>query len=168
MLSMFSKRPESEKHNDPSRIDLSAQRGDGSGNVTKLKVPQAGFAETRTARPATPPRAKVFENVPSVGQYLYHLNADVRSFTRAETAHAVNSCSPVEVQRVARLAAKLKGRYLAQIVDLASGRRGPIGEIDIAEVRRSREMAEEVELGLAALRQAIESGDLPLDGVKAD
>jgi hypothetical protein len=114
------------------------------------------------------PRAKIFENAPSVGQYLYHLNADIRAFTRAETAHAVNTCTPVEVQRVARLLAKLKGRYLAQIVDLTSGKRGPIGEMDIAEIRRSREMAEEVELGLAALRQAIESGDLTLDGVKAD
>ena len=116
----------------------------------------------------TQPRAKVFDNVPSVGQYLYHLTSDVRAFTRAETAHAVSSCTPVEVQRVARLAAKLRGRYLAQVVDLASGKRGPIGEIDIADVRRSREMAEEVEQGLAALRQAIEIGDLVLDGVKSD
>jgi hypothetical protein len=29
-------------------------------------------------------------------------------------------------------------------------------------------MAEEVELGLTALRQAIENGDLALDGVKAE
>ncbi|WP_374655425.1 hypothetical protein [Dongia sp.] len=171
MLSMFSKRSDAEKPNDRSRMDLGARKAETNGNVTPLKVPQAGFADTRPMRPATPQapqRAKVFENVPSVGQYLYHLNADIRAFTRAETAHAVNSCTPVEVQRVARLLAKLKGRYLAQIVDLTSGKRGPIGEMDIADIRRSREMAEEVELGLAALRHAIENGDLPLDGVKAD
>lgn len=167
MLSMFSKRSEAEKPNDRSRIDLAAGKAEMNGNVTPLKVPPAGFA-ARPATPSAPQRAKVFENVPSVGQYLYHLNADIRAFTRAETAHAVNSCTPVEVQRVARLLAKLKGRYLAQIVDLASGKRGPIGEMDIADIRRSREMAEELELGLQALRHAIESGDLPLDGVKAD
>jgi hypothetical protein len=173
MLSMFSKRNDAEKPNDRSRIEPMAGRSDQSGNVTPLKVPQAGFA-ARPGMPqlsshqAAPQRAKVFDNIPSVGQYLYHLNEDVRAFTRAETAHAVNSCTPVEVQRVARLLAKLKGRYLAQIVDLASGKRGPIGEMDIAEIRRSREMAEELELGLSALRHAIETGDLPLDGVKSD
>jgi hypothetical protein len=170
MLSMFSKRSDAEKSNDRSRIDASFGRSENTGNVTPLKVPQAGFAEVRQTRMAPQPqgRAKVFENVPSVGQYLYHLNSDVRAFTRAETAHAVSSCTPIEVQRVARLLAKLKGRYLAQIVDLASGKRGPIGEMDVADIRRAREMAEEVELGLTALRQAIENGDLALDGVKAE
>jgi hypothetical protein len=169
MLSMFSKRSDAEKPNDRSRVEVNLGRADGAGNVTPLKVPQAGFAEGRSNRPAMPQtRAKAFENVPSVGQYLYHLNSDVRAFTRAETAHAVSSCTPIEVQRVARLLAKLKGRYLAQIVDLASGKRGPVGELDVVDIRRAREMAEEVELGLSALRQAIESGDLTLDGVKAD
>lgn len=170
MLSMFSKRSEPEKSNDRSRIEVSLGRPDVAGNVTPLKVPQAGFAELRSPRAAAQPqgRAKIFENVPSVGQYLYHLNSDIRAFTRAETAHAVTSCTPIEVQRVARLLAKLKGRYLAQIVDLASGKRGPIGELDVVDIRRAREMAEEVELGLTALRQAIENGDLALDGVKAE
>ena len=38
----------------------------------------------------------------------------------------------------------------------------------LADIRRAREMAEEVELGLTALRSAIENGDLALDGVKAE
>jgi len=175
MLSMFSKRPDAEKPNDRSRLEVSLGRAENPGNVTPLKVPQAGFAEARQPRMApqaqgreSQGRAKAFDNVPSVGQYLYHLNSDVRAFTRAETAHAVNSCTPIEVQRVARLLAKLKGRYIAQIVDLASGKRGPIGELDVADIRRAREMAEEVEMGLSALRLAIENGDLTLDGVKAE
>jgi hypothetical protein len=168
MLSMFSKKAEAEKANDHSRMDASMRKSAMAGNVTPLKVPGAYYAGTDEVRPAVPQRAKVFENVPSIGQYLYHLTSDIRSFTRAETEHAVQSCTPVEVQRVARLLAKLKGRYLAQIVDLGSGKRAPIGETDIADIRRSREMAEELELGLKALRHAIESGDLPLAGVKAD
>lgn len=164
MLSMFSKKAEAEKANDHSRIEPAIRQSALAGNVTPLKVSAAQAA----ARPAIPQRAKVFENVPSVGQYLYHLTTDIRAFTRAETEHAVHACTPVEVQRVARLLAKLKGRYLAQIVDLGSHKRGPIGEMDIADIRRSREMAEEVELGLEALRRAIENGDLPLDGVKTD
>lgn len=167
MLSMFSKKADAEKSNDHNRIEPNTRKSVMSGNVTPLKVP-AAYADRVEVRPAVPQRAKVFENVPSVGQYLYHLNTDIRAFTRAETEHAVHTCTPVEVQRVARLLAKLKGRYLAQIVDLGSSKRAPIGEVDIADIRRSREMAEEVELGLQALRQAIEKGDLSLDGVKAE
>jgi hypothetical protein len=169
MLSMFSKKAEAEKANNPKRIEPEVRKPALAGNVTPLKVPGAATtAAPAPGRPALPQRAKVFENVPSVGQYLYHLNTDIRAFTRAETEHAVQSCTPVEVQRVARLLAKLKGRYLAQIVDLGSSKRAPIAEMDIADIRRSREMAEEVELGLQALRHAIESGDLPLAGVKAE
>ena len=39
---------------------------------------------------------------------------------------------------------------------------------EVRELRRAREMYEEVELGLTRLREAIEAGDLELDGVKTD
>lgn len=182
MLSMFSKRPAPEKPSNDKRIEPNVIRSDGS-NVTPLKMPlkvdvpapaapapeSSAPARTPANRPtAAAQRLKIFENAPSTGQYIYHLNSDLRSFIKAETANAVVKCTPVEVQRVTRLLAKLKGRYLAQVVDLGSLKRASIGEMDISELRRSREMAEEVELGLAALREAISKGDLPLDGVKAD
>jgi hypothetical protein len=105
---------------------------------------------------------------PSIGQYLYHLQHDLKSYVRAETVNAVIGATPAEVQRVARIAAKLKGRYLATLMDLGMGEKGPVGEAEIRELRRSREMYEEVELGLAKLREALEAGDLELDGVRAD
>jgi hypothetical protein len=169
MLSMFSKRSGTEKPSPDSRIEpKSARKGDG--NVTPLKMPLKVDAPANEAVPQrqAAQRLKIFENVPSAGQYIYHLNSDIRAFTRAETESAVVKCTPVEVQRVARLLAKLKGRYLAQVVDLGSLKRASIGEMDINELRRAREMAEEVELGLTALRNAIERGDLPLDGIKAE
>ena len=105
---------------------------------------------------------------PSIGQYLHHLQHDVRSYVKAETLNAVIGTTPAEIQRVARILAKLKGRYLAQLVDLGSGANGPIGEPEIRDLRRSREMYEEVELGLNTLRAAIEAGDLELDGVRGE
>ena len=173
MLSMFSKKAEAEKANNNRRVEPAVRKSAPAGNVTPLKVPAAPVA-ARPINPqaavslAVPRHGNISPPPPSIGQYLYHLNTDIRAFTRAETEHAVHTCTPAEVQRVARLLAKLKGRYLAQIVDLGSNMRGPIGEMDIANIRRAREMAEEVELGLLALRHAIESGDLPLAGVKAD
>jgi len=167
MLSMFSKRQAPEKTIQNNRLEPNSARIQND-NVMPLKMPLK--VEGDGVKAATPPqidRLKIFENAPSAGQYLYHLTSDIRGFTRAETENAVVKCTPVEVQRVARLLAKLKGRYLAQVVDLGSLKRASIGELDIAELRRAREMAEEVERGLDALRGAIERGDLPLDGVKS-
>lgn len=105
---------------------------------------------------------------PSIGQYLHHLQHDIRSYVKAETLNAVIGTTPAEIQRVARILAKLKGRYLAQLVDLGNGANGPIGEPEIRDLRRCREMYEEVELGLNTLRAAIEAGDLELDGIRGE
>ena len=113
-------------------------------------------------------RARLFEHPPTRGQYLYHLAADMRAFTRAEIHGAVVGATPVEVQRLARLAAKLKGRYLAQALDLAAPGHGPIVEADVRFLERARFMYEEVERALDNLRQSIETGDLALEGLRKD
>jgi hypothetical protein len=107
-------------------------------------------------------------NAPTTGQYLYHLAADIRAFTRSEISGAVVGATPAEVQRLARLAAKLKGRYLAQALDLTAPEHGPIAEGDIRFLERARFMYEEVERALSALRHAVETGDLALEGLRRD
>jgi hypothetical protein len=117
---------------------------------------------------AAPQQSTLDRRTPSIGQYLHHLQHDIRSYVKAETLNAVIGTTPAEVQRVARILAKLKGRYLAQLVDLGNGANGPIGEPEIRDLRRCREMYEEVELGLNTLRAAIEAGDLELDGIRGE
>jgi hypothetical protein len=97
-----------------------------------------------------------------------HLSADIRSFTRAEISGTVVGATPAEVQRLARLVAKLKSRYFAQALDLTSAEHGPISESDVRYLERARFMYEEVERALDSLRHAIESGDLALEGLKRD
>ena len=155
MLSMFS-RPET-----PAPAPQAA-----------AKQPIRLMREQPVAAPAnTNPKLAAARNparTPSVGQYIYHLQHDLKSYVRAETVNAVIGATPGEIQRVARIVAKLKGRYLATLMDLGNAHKGPIGEPEVRELRRSREMYEEVELGLMRLREAIEAGDLELDGVKHD
>ena len=50
-------------------------------------------------------------------------------------------------------------------MDLGNVHKGPVGDLEVRERCRAREMYEEVELGLTRLREAIEAGDLELDGV---
>jgi hypothetical protein len=147
----------------------------GRGEEPKSAM-KPGSAPVAAARPANtngpalraPTKARVFENPPTVGQYLYHLASDVRNFTRAEINATVVGATPAEVQRLARLAAKLKSRYFAQALDLTSAEHGPISESDVRYLERSRFMYEEVTRALDSLRHAIETGDLALEGLKRD
>lgn len=136
------------------------------------KQPIRLMREQPAAAPANanpkPAAARGATRTPSVGQYIYHLQHDLKSYVRAETVNAVIGATPGEIQRVARIVAKLKGRYLATLMDLGNAHKGPIGDPEVRELRRAREMYEEVELGLTRLREAIEAGDLELDGVRGD
>jgi hypothetical protein len=158
MLTMFS-RPET-----PAPAAPKAAAKAPSAPLRLLREQPAAPANTNPA----PAAGRTAARTPSIGQYLYHLQHDLKSYVRAETVNAVIGATPGEIQRIARIAAKLKGRYLATLMDLGNAAKGPIGESEVRELRRTREMFEEVELGLARLREAIEAGDLELDGVKSD
>jgi hypothetical protein len=188
MLSMFAKREDSKEPRDESKIlsnlagraDSAGQNRAQPGLVGTFNASAKPGSAQAASQPAADPsgnmvrlmgedakrRAKLLATAPSVGQYLCHLSHDMRNFTRAETANAVIGASPGELQRVVRLAAKLRGRYLAQVVDLGNPKRGPITESDIRDLGRAREMYEEIDRGLNALRHAIESGDLDLEGTQ--
>jgi hypothetical protein len=164
MLNMFSRQdaPTLVKH-------AGSANRDGGPATAPLRLLREATAAPANATPAPAGRKPALERrSPNIGQYLHHLQHDLKSYVRAETVNAVIGATPGEIQRIARIVAKLKGRYLATLMDLGNASKGPIGESEVRELRRSREMYEEVELGLARLREAVEAGDLELDGVRAD
>jgi len=166
MLSMFGRGEDAKPAIKNGAVASATPPANANGPVLRMPTP-SGAVPTKTAAAAAK-RARLFENPPTVGQYLYHLASDVRNFTRAEIGGAVVGATPAEVQRLARLAAKLKGRYLAQALDLADTEHGPIMEADVRFLERARFMYEEVERALDPLRHAIETGDLALEGLKRD
>ncbi|HEY1382820.1 MAG TPA: hypothetical protein VGF43_04350 [Dongiaceae bacterium] len=159
MLNMFSR---------PETPAPAAQRA--ASKAPTVRLVREGTAATANANPAPAAnrKATLERRAPNLGQYLHHLQHDLRSYVRAETVNAVIGATPGEIQRVARIVAKLKGRYLATLMDLGNANKGPVGESEVRELRRAREMYEEVELGLTRLRDAIEAGDLELDGVRGE
>jgi hypothetical protein len=153
-----------------SRQETAApQKGAAKASPVPVRLVRQQPPAPANVSPAPTPnrKAAIERRTPSIGQYLYHLQHDLKSYVRAETVNAVIGATPGEIQRVARIVAKLKGRYLATLMDLGNATKGPIGDSEVRELRRAREMYEEVELGLTRLRDAIEAGDLELDGVKS-
>ena len=159
MLNMFSRQ---------ETATPAAQKAAAKASATPVRLVREAPAAPANANPAAGRKASLERRTPNLGQYLYHLQHDLRSYVRAETVNAVIGATPGEIQRVARIVAKLKGRYLATLMDLGNANKGPVGDSEVRELRRAREMYEEVELGLTRLREAIEAGDLELDGVRGE
>jgi hypothetical protein len=131
----------------------------------KAKAPTIG----KTAEVHTIPTAAANGRHPlSARQYLYQLNLETRALTKAETLDVVVGVTSKEVLRVARLVARLRGRYLAQLLELGAADRTALTDAEIAELRRARERFDEMDRGFADLKAAIESGEIELDGLRAD
>ena len=122
------------------------------------------------AKPAPAPQqpASTPANAPTVKQFLYQLIGDAKKLARREALNAVIDASPREIERLAWLVARLRGRYLAQVVDLANNPEMFPGEIEIAELRRARERYEETERGFAAIKAALGDGEIVLRGVRPE
>lgn len=139
-----------------------------SGNVIAVRTREPEPLPSRPSGSGRAMPAAADSASPNVRQFLYYVQSDLRALTHAETVNAVIAVTPSEVERVARIVAKLRGRYLAQILDLGHADRAPLNEADVERLRRAREWYQEVERGFTELRTAIESGELPLDGVRRD
>jgi hypothetical protein len=127
------------------------------------------FART-TPKPADAKAAPLpaIDSAPTVRQFLSQLGAQERKLARKEALNAVIDVAPGEVEKLARLVARLRGRYLAKLIDLGNNTDTLPGELEIAEIRRVRERFEELEAGLAAVKEALSEGDLTLRGLRPE
>jgi hypothetical protein len=127
------------------------------------------FARTAAPKPAdAKPVLPPIDSAPTVRQFLSQLGAQERKLARKEALNAVIDVAPAEVEKLARLVARLRGRYLAKLIDLGNNTDTLPGELEIAEIRRVRERFEELEAGLAAVKEALSEGDLTLRGLRPE
>jgi hypothetical protein len=130
-----------------------------------------GLLPSKGTGPAVTPRATDGASVaaaPTVRQFLSQLTAQERKLGRREALNAVIDVAPGEIEKLARLVARLRGRYLAKLIDLGNTVDTLPGELEVAEIRRVRERYEEMEQGLAAVKAALAEGDLILRGVRPE
>ena len=92
---------------------------------------------------------------------------DLRA-TTAERLEAIVEAAERAAEGVIDDAEAQARRYLAQALDLTAADHGPIAEADVRFLERARFMYEEVERALSALRHAVETGDLALEGLRRD
>lgn len=100
-------------------------------------------------------------------QYLRELDGFARGQAKSEIAKAVLTVTASEVEAAINLSARLRGRYLARVLDASQiATKRPFGEAETKELAKMREMSDEMQKGIEALKRAIESGELNVPGLR--
>jgi hypothetical protein len=148
------------------KVTAPATRKPANANASGQRVaPQIG-----TRRAAGPREISVAPALKPAGQvnpqqYIRELDRYHAEQNRHQTRDAVMDVASHEVERVARLAARVRGRYIAKLLDAGNSEQAGLKEAELAELRRYRESHEELCHGLDLLKAAIAEGDISISGM---
>lgn len=158
-----------------SAASLRAVREDAAAAEPRRATPTQARAilSAKPARPAAKGRGKaawLHDGVPQHGrvnaaQYIRELERFAADESRRAVADAVMDVNPGEIEGVAKLAARIKGRYLAKLLDLGNPSKSTVQDTEVRELTRYRETYEELVRGLDMLKAAIEAGDVGVSGM---
>lgn len=98
-------------------------------------------------------------------QYIRELDRFHSEQNRHLAQDAVMDVASHEVERVAQLAAKVRGRYIAKLLDAGNSDQAGLKEAELHELKRYRESHEELCHGLELLKSAIAEGDISVSGM---
>lgn len=98
-------------------------------------------------------------------QYARELDRFMNEQNRQVTRQTVLEVNAAEIEGVAEMAARIRGRYFAKLLDAGGPRQGFLQEAELAELKHYREMYHELTEGFAMLRDAIEAGDISVSGM---
>ena len=97
-------------------------------------------------------------------QYVVELDRFLSRQNSNLTQGIVLDVSSKEIEQIIKLSARVRGRYIAKVLDVGRSEKGGLKESELAELRRCRESCEELSLGITALKEAISDGDITVIG----
>ncbi|MEQ8586516.1 MAG: hypothetical protein RLO01_14480 [Thalassobaculaceae bacterium] len=100
----------------------------------------------------------------NAAQYVRELERFAAEENRRAVSDVVMEVNQSEVEGVVRHAARIKGRYLAKLLDVGNKAKSGVMEAEVNELTRYRETYEELARGLGILKSAIEAGDVSVSG----
>lgn len=98
-------------------------------------------------------------------QYARELDRFAADEERRAVTDTLMDVRSTEIEGVAKLAARIKARYLAKLLDVGNPAKSGVQETEIKELVRYRETYEELGRGLDMLKAAIEGGDVTVSGM---
>lgn len=97
-------------------------------------------------------------------QYVSELDRFLTKQNEHLTKKVVLGVSSVEIERLVKLSAKVRGRYIAKLLDLGGDGHLVLKESELIDLRRTRESHEELLAGLNVLKNAISNGEIIVSG----
>ena len=97
-------------------------------------------------------------------QYVSELDRFLNKQNEHLTKKVVLGVSSVEIERLVKLSAKVRGRYIAKLLDLGGDGHLVLKESELIDLRRTRESHEELLAGLNVLKNAIANGEIIVSG----
>ena len=97
-------------------------------------------------------------------QYVSELDRFLNKQNEHLTKKVVLGVSSVEIERLVKLSAKVRGRYIAKLLDLGGDGHLGLKESELIDLRRTRESHEELLAGLNVLKNAISNGEIIVSG----
>ena len=97
-------------------------------------------------------------------QYVSELDRFLNKQNDHLTKKVVLGVSSGEIERLVKLSAKVRGRYIAKLLDLGGDGHLVLKESELIDLRRTRESHEELLAGLNVLKNAISNGEIIVSG----
>ena len=97
-------------------------------------------------------------------QYVVALDRFLSKQNSCITQDVVLDVSSSEIERVIKLSARVRGRYIAKVLDIGSSEKGGLKGSELIELRHCRESYEELFAGINILKDAISDGDIIVTG----
>ena len=97
-------------------------------------------------------------------QYVSELDRFLSRQNEHLTKKVVLGVSSIEIERLVKLSAKVRGRYIAKLLDLGGDGHLVLKESELIDLRRTRESHEELLAGLNVLKNAISNGEITVSG----
>ena len=110
------------------------------------------------------PKSKKAKPAISAQQYVSELDRFLNKQNEHLAKKVVLGVSSTEVERLVKLSATVKGRYIAKLLDLGSDGHLTLKESELIDLRRTRESHEELIAGLDILKNAISKGEIIVSG----
>ena len=114
--------------------------------------------------PVKSPKNKKAKPAISAQQYVSELDRFLNKQNEHLAKKVVLGVSSTEVERLVKLSATVRGRYIAKLLDLGSDGHLTLKESELIDLRRTRESHEELIAGLDILKNAISKGEIIVSG----
>jgi hypothetical protein len=152
----------------PALTTIAGGAGGGVGaalaKTSKELAEAAVKARLAGLRPAPPPPKPAGLSI-SVPRFAKTMRERVRAAQYEKTKAMVGQIEQFELDQLIELAAKTRARYFSKLLEFGRANR-PLSFAASEEVKGLREQHEEIERGLELLREALERGELEVEGVE--